>query len=292
MTQSMTGFGRGEHSSDRYQFGIEIRSTNHRFLEIRLRFPRELSAAEGDVRKYIRSRFSRGYLDVQAFLGRSSANSQRFVVEGELLAQAAAGLREAGRKLGLEDRADLAVLSRFRELFRFEDEPDDPGELQAGILHAAESAVEDLSRGRRREGEEIARSVRAGVERFEGIFRDMEKMVPETNRRLTEALLARLDEIAGKQGLSPERLHQEAAVLAVKSDITEELERLRGHLTVFKETLDAEGPSGRKLDFLLQEMNRELNTTAAKTGALELSHLAIEGKLEMEKVREQIQNLE
>lgn len=292
MTQSMTGFGRGEISSDRYQFGIEIRSTNHRFLEVKLRFPRDLIAFEHDVRTFIRGRFSRGYLDVQAFLERPAATERRFVINRELLAQTAGSLQQAGRDLGLGESVDLAVLARFRELFRFEDEQDDPEELRTGILRAAEEAVDSLEESRRREGDELLGSISAIMARMGETFEEMQRLAPETNSRLTEALKVKLDALAERVELSPERLNQEAALLTSKSDVTEELDRLRGHLKVFGETLTAGGPAGRKLDFLLQEMNRELNTTAAKAGTLELAHLAIEGKLDVERVREQVQNLE
>ena len=292
MAQSMTGYGRGEHSSDRYQFGIEIRSTNHRFLEVRLRVPRELIALEGEIRTRVRSRFSRGYFDVQALVAKTAAGDRRFSVDRELLGQVASALQEAGNSLGLGDPVDLAMLSQFKEVFRFDEEPEDVERMQEVLFAAVDAALEALEASRRREGEEIQRSVSAGVDRLESLRGRMEALAPDTNRELADSLRRRLDELLGQGGLSPERLHQEAALLAVKSDVTEELERLRGHLSAFRESLQEEGPVGRKLDFLVQEMNRELNTTAAKAGTLELSHLAIEGRLELEKVREQIQNLE
>jgi uncharacterized protein (TIGR00255 family) len=288
----MTGFGRGEISSDRYQFGIEIRSTNHRFLEVKLRFPRDLTAFEHDIRTYIKGRFSRGYLDVQAFLERSGETDRRFVVDRGLLADTAAGLQQAGRDLGLGESLDLAVLARFRELFRFEEQADDPEELREGLMGAVEMAVNALEVSRRREGDELLVSISTITAQLRKTCDEMQRLVPETNTRLTEGLKARLDTLAERVELSPERLNQEAALLVSKSDVTEELDRLRGHLKVLEETLAGGGPVGRKLDFLLQEMNRELNTTAAKAGMLELSHLAIEGKLDVERAREQVQNLE
>ena len=138
VVQSMTGYGRGELSTERYQFGIEIRSTNHRFLEIKLRFPRELMAYENEARNYIRSRFSRGYLDVQGFLGRPSASFRRFNVDSELLTQVAAGLREAGRELGItEGTVKLHVKAILRKL-------DVHSRVEAAVI-----AVEESLCGRR-----------------------------------------------------------------------------------------------------------------------------------------------
>lgn len=292
MTQSMTGYGRGDHSTDRYQFGIEIRSTNHRFLEVKLRFPRELIAFEGDIRNFVRSRFSRGYFDVQAFLGRPPNSNRRFQVDSDLLMQVAAGLKEASRLLDTAGEVDLAVLSQFREVFHFEEEPDDVEELGRGLMAAAEGAVAQISASREREGEEIRRAVTEGWERLTGTVKSMLQLTEPTNKALETNLRKRLAELVEGGTLSEERLHQEAAVLAVKADVTEELERLKGHLDVFGETLAGDGPRGRKLDFLLQEMHRELNTSAAKAATLELGHLSIEGRLELEKIREQVQNLE
>jgi uncharacterized protein (TIGR00255 family) len=293
MAQSMTGYGRGEHSSGQHQFAIEIRSTNHRFLEVKLRFPRELIAFESDVRPVVRKQFSRGYLDVQAFLGRPADGGRQFTVDETLLEQVASGLQAAGRSLDLEDTLDLAVLSRFKEIFRFEETPDDPEELREGIMDAVGIAVSQLLESREREGQEIVSAIARAMDNFSGILSRMEEAAPAVNARLVESLRSRLDELLERNGLSAERLHQEAAVLTAKADVTEELERLRGHYGEFaKEIGRSSGPVGRKMDFLLQEMNRELNTTGAKAGTLELSHLAIEGKLELEKVKEQVQNLE
>jgi uncharacterized protein (TIGR00255 family) len=289
----MTGYGRGEHSSGQHQFAIEIRSTNHRFLEVKLRFPRELIAFESNVRPVVRKQFSRGYLDVQAFLGRPAEGGRQFTVDEALLEQVASGLQAAGRSLRLEDRLDLAVLSRFKEIFRFEEAPDDPEELRAGIMSAVEKAVAELLKNREREGLEIVSAISRAMENFNGILSRMEEEAPAVNIRLVESLRSRLDELLERNDLSKERLHQEAAILTAKADVTEELERLRGHYGEFAKELGRKsGPVGRKMDFLLQEMNRELNTTGSKAGTLELSHLAIEGKLELEKVKEQVQNLE
>jgi uncharacterized protein (TIGR00255 family) len=292
MAESMTGYGRGEHDTGRYQFKVEIRSTNHRFLEFKLRFPRELNLFENEVRNAVRRRFSRGYLDIQASLVRLEASSRKFIIDRELLSQIAAGLQSAGRELGLGDQVDMATLSRFRELFSFEEEEQNPEEFREGLMAAVEAACAELKKGREREGQAIQGSVDHSLDLYRQLLIKMEAAAPEVNRRLKEGFHSRLQTLLGQEHISPERLEQEAAFLAVKSDVTEELARLRGHIAAFSNTRSMSGPVGRKMDFLLQEMHRELNTTAAKAGTLELSHLAIQGKLELEKIKEQVQNLE
>lgn len=291
MVESMTGYGRGEYRSERYLVGVELRSTNHRFLEIKLRLPRELNAWEQEMRGALRQRFSRGVLDVSVSLDRQPGTGRRFVVDETLLGQVAEGLGRAAARLGIESRIDLATLAQFRELFRFEVEPDDAGEISGGALAALEAACGELEAGRRREGEALAGSLSVVLRDLGGTLARMRELAPGVERRLREAIAARAEEVLGSGRLTPERLEQEAVLLAMKSDVTEELTRFGTHLAACEETLGGAGPVGRQLDFLVQEMHRELNTAAAKAATGELALLAIRGKTELEKVREQVQNL-
>jgi uncharacterized protein (TIGR00255 family) len=287
----MTGYGRGEYRSERYQIGVEIKSVNHRFLEVKLRIPRELAARENEMRAALRRRFSRGAVDVTVQLDRQEGTARRFVVDEALLGQVADGLAAAARRLGGEGRFELSTLAQFREIFRFEAQPDDLDELQAGAFTAFEQACEALAAARWREGAALGAALGAAFEELRGVHREMLALAPEVARQLKEAIAARAAELFGPGRLAPERIEQEAALLAMKSDVTEELTRLGGHLAACAETLAAGGPAGRQLDFLLQEMHRELNTAAAKANTGALAQLAIRGKLELEKAREQVQNL-
>lgn len=291
MAESMTGYGRGEYRSDRYHVGVEIKSVNHRFLEIKLRIPRELNASENALRSALRRRFSRGAVDAAVQIERQEG-ARRFAVDEQLLGQVADGLAAAGRRLGIGQGFDLATLAQFREIFRFEAQPDDVAELEAGALAAFEAACDQLEAARRREGAGLAEAVAASLGELREVHRGMLELAPQVALQLKEGIAARAAEIFGQQRLAPERLEQEAALLAMRSDVTEELTRLGGHLAACSEALAAAGPAGRQMDFLLQEMHRELNTAAAKAGTGALAQLAIRGKLELEKVREQVQNLE
>lgn len=292
MAESMTGYGRGEYRSERYQVGVEIKSVNHRFLEVKLRIPRELNAWEQEFRSKLRDRFGRGALDAAVQLERQEGAARRFVVDGDLLAQAAEGLSAAAARLGVENRFDLAALLQFREIFRFEAAPDDLEELHAGTLAAFTAACDELERARRREGAALASGLMAALEELRAVHASMLALAPAVARQLGEAIAARATELFGPGRLAPERIEQEAALLAIKSDVTEELTRFGGHLEACAATLAGGGPAGRQLDFLLQEMHRELNTAAAKANTGALAQLAIRGKIELEKVREQVQNLE
>ncbi len=292
MAESMTGYGRGEYRSERYQVGVEIKSVNHRFLEVKLRIPRELNAWEHELRTALRNRFGRGAVDASVLLERQEGAARRFVVDEGLLAQAAAGFAAAAARLGVENRFDLATLSQFREIFRFEAAPDDLEELRAGMMTAFAAACDQLALARRREGAALAAVLGASLEELRAVHAQMLALAPAVARQLKEAIAIRATELFGPGRLAPERLEQEAALLAMKSDVTEELTRFGGHLETCAATLAGVGPAGRQMDFLLQEMNRELNTAAAKANTGALAQLAIRGKLELEKVREQVQNLE
>jgi uncharacterized protein (TIGR00255 family) len=292
MAESMTGYGRGEYRSERYQVGVEIKSVNHRFLDVKLRIPRELNAWEHEMRATLRNSFSRGAVDATVQLERQEGAARRFVVDEGLLAQAAAGFAAAATRLGVENRFDLAVFSQFREIFRFEAAPDDLGELHTGTLAAFATACSQLAAARRREGEALATVLGASLGELRTVHALMVTLAPAVARQLKEAITARAAELFGPGRLAPERIEQEAALLAMKSDVTEELTRFGGHLEACAAALAGDGPAGRQMDFLLQEMHRELNTAAAKANTGALAQLAIRGKLELEKVREQVQNLE
>jgi len=292
MAESMTGYGRGEYRSERYHVGVEIKSVNHRFLEVKLRIPRELNAREQEMRATLRDRFGRGAVDATVQLERQDGAARRFVVDEALLAQAAAGFAAAARRLGVESHFDLATLSQFREIFRFEAAPDDLQELHAGTLTAFAAAVEELTAARKREGAALQAVLSASLEQLRAVHGQMLALAPAVARQLKETIATRAAELFGPGRLAPERIEQEAALLAMKSDITEELTRLGGHLEACAAALAGGGPAGRQMDFLLQEMHRELNTAAAKANTGALAQLAIAGKIELEKIREQVQNLE
>jgi uncharacterized protein (TIGR00255 family) len=292
MAESMTGYGRGEYRSERYQVGVEIKSVNHRFLEVKLRIPRELNAMENEMRTELRLRFSRGAVDVAVQLERHEAAARQFVVDEALLGQAAAGFAAAAARLGIENRFDLATLSQFREIFRFEAAPDDLDEIIAGTREAFRAACDQLEEARLREGALLASALGASLGELRAVHGQMLALAPAVARQLKESIAVRAAELFGPGRLAPERIEQEAALLAMKSDVTEELTRLEGHLAACDAALAGSGPAGRPLDFLLQEMHRELNTAAAKANTGALAQLAIRGKIELEKVREQVQNLE
>lgn len=291
MAESMTGYGRGEYRSGRYHIGVEIKSVNHRFLDVKLRIPRELNAMEMELRAALRRRLGRGAIDVSVQLERQEGSGQRFVVDEALLGQAAAGFAAAADRLGIEKHFDLATLAQFREIFRFEAAPDDLGEIGAGAMAAFEEACAQLETARRREGAALAAALGAALKELRAVHEQMLALAPAVARQLKETITARAVELFGPGRLAPERLEQEAALLAMKSDVTEELTRFGGHLEACAAALAEPGPAGRQMDFLLQEMHRELNTAAAKANTGELAQLAIRGKLELEKVREQVQNV-
>src|SRR5512134_1198024 len=186
MAESMTGYGRGEYRSERYQVGVEIKSVNHRFLEVKLRIPRELNAWEHEFRSRLRERFGRGALDAAVGFERQECAARRFVVDEGLLAQAAAGFAAAAERLGVENRFDPATLLQFREIFRFEAAPDDLDELLAGTLAAFGAACDELERARNREGAALTAALQEGLRELGAVHAGMTALAPQVARQLGE----------------------------------------------------------------------------------------------------------
>ena len=243
MAESMTGYGRGEYRSERYQVGVEIKSVNHRFLEVKLRIPRELNAREQEMRAALRDRFGRGAVDATVQLERQEGRrggswSTRTAGAGR------GGFAAAAARLGVENRFDLAMLSQFREIFRFEAAPDDLEELHAGTMAAFAAALEQLAAARRREGAALAAALAAALGELRAVHAQMLALAPAVARQLKESIAARAEELFGPGRLAPERIEQEAALLAMKSDVTEELTRFGGHLAACAAALAAAGRPG------------------------------------------------
>ena len=210
MAESMTGYGRGEYRSERYQVGVEIKSVNHRFLEVKLRVPRELNAREQEMRTALRDRFGRGAVDAAVQFERQEGSARRFVVDEGLLAQAAAGFAAAAARLGVENRFDLATVAQFREIFRFEAAPDDLEELRTATLAAFSGACDELSAARRREGAALAVVLTAALGELRDLHAQMTALALSLHRlgdvagavaSLQETLRADPGHVAARQAL-------------------------------------------------------------------------------------------
>jgi uncharacterized protein (TIGR00255 family) len=296
MVRSMTGFGRADVRGDTLVVTVEARSVNHRHLDVALRLPRALAALELEARRVVGSRLERGRVDVSVQLTPVAGQpTQRVVTDvglaREYVARARALVRDLD-DLGVGGEVPLQWVLERPGVVRLEDaEPGDATVPWTTLEEALGRALDELLERRGAEGERLAHELRSLHAELAAIVETMAARAPAGTRRREERLRERLASLLGG-GVDEARILTEAAVWADKADIDEELTRLRAHLAEVALVLDKGGPVGRTLDFLLQELGREVNTVASKADDLELSQAALAGKGVLEKMREQVQNLE
>jgi uncharacterized protein (TIGR00255 family) len=290
----MTGFGRAEASGEAMAVTVEARSVNHRHLDVTLRLPRALAAFELDARRLVQSRLERGRVDVNVLLTPlGGAAAQRVQVDAGLAREYVARARALATELGVEGAPDLAWVLERPGVVRLEDpEPTEPIAPWPLLAEALGRALDELVARRAAEGERLAEALRALHAELATAVDVVAGRAPATAARREERLRERLRALLADTAIDEARIVTEAAIWADKSDVTEELARLRAHLAELTLLLDKGGPVGRPLDFLIQELNREVNTVASKADDLEMSQAALAAKGALEKIREQVQNLE
>lgn len=289
----MTSFGRGEYSANTRLWIAEVRSVNHRFCDIKIRLPRKYGVLEERIKKEITAAFNRGHIDVN--IGYSGEDERAILLKTDLAfaRQYHRCLQELNEDLGLNSPPDLAMIANYRDIITSENQEEDLGEIWSdGIQQALRAALDDCAKMRQTEGNTLKEDL---INRL-GIVTDaadkITTMIPQLITEKQAALAERLDTLLQGVAIEQTRLAQEVAVMVDKGDVTEELVRLQSHIKQFAYFLDLDEPTGRRLDFLLQEFLREINTLASKITNAEVAYLAVEIKNELEKMREQVQNLE
>ncbi len=291
--RSMTGWGKGQAQSSCGAFSVEVRSVNHRHLDISIKAPRSFAAIESRIRQRIRQRFERGRFDV--FVTNSQELSQERSLQLDLgLAKGyLKSLKTLKDSLELPGEITLDTLARLREIFPLEEKEPDPEGAWETFQPALDSALGALESMRSHEGAALMKDVDARLAAAKALIVAIQAAAPVGVERWRERLRQRLEELfQGQTNLDPGRLEQEVLYLTQRSDVTEELTRLMGHIAQFEVQIGQGSPGGRKLDFLLQEMHREISTLGAKTPDSSVSAHVVEVKGELEKIREQVQNLE
>jgi uncharacterized protein (TIGR00255 family) len=290
----MTGFAQVTgQADDRHSFNLSLKSLNHRFLDLHFRMPPGTEELEMKVRRRLKEKMVRGHVEVILNLESDAGESFRF--NREWLGSYIETFRAAAAEFGLGTEPDLNLILRLPGAFEVAAPSSDPL-LEEAILAKLEEALGQLNAMREQEGREAERELRERMRHLQRSRQEVEKCRQATLRSYTEQLQRRIQELIGAQA-EPERILQEAALLADRSDIVEELVRLESHIQQFQGLLDQGGEVGKKLDFLLQEMNRESNTLLSKTAglageALEITAHGLSMKADIEKAREQVQNLE
>jgi uncharacterized protein (TIGR00255 family) len=298
MLRSMTGYGKVKAEEGDFAFSVGIRSLNHRFLDLQVRLPAGLEPFEPGVRSLVKDHISRGRVEVQVTVERTGSTSVQ--LDRELLDAYVATLQELRQELGFAAEPDLVALLRIPGMVTAgggEVSDQESERLREGLERAVRQALESLNEMRAQEGEALERDIRTRLERLAALAASVGQLAPDVPALYRGRLEKRLQEMLGNVELDGARLAQEVAFLASRSDIAEELTRFRSHLDQARHLLEEGAEVGKKLDFLLQEMNREANTLLAKTTdvadvGLEISRQAVEMKTEIEKLREQAQNIE
>jgi uncharacterized protein (TIGR00255 family) len=298
--RSMTGFARVSRPLPSGELTLSIKTVNHRGLDMHFHVPSELDAVEPAMRAAVRKRVSRGHVQLQASFKRTSGSSGAAVINEPLLRAWLESFREISERCGLDSKPDLNQALRLPGMMELRGDqngsaPD--AALEAEAVAATQQAVAELDAFREREGKAIEEEIRARAASISDLVSRMEEIRSRALPYFHQRLKDRLDELLAGAQLDPARLAQEAALLAERSDISEELVRLRSHAAQTADLLAAEGETGKKLDFLLQEMNRETNTILSKTGGLgetgmTLTDLGLAAKAEIDRIREQSLNIE
>jgi uncharacterized protein (TIGR00255 family) len=292
--RSMTGFAQVQgHVNSKLSFNLSLKSVNHRFLDLHFRMPSESDALEMKLRRRLKEKMARGH--VELILNLQFGGSENFSFNRELVSGYIQAFRAAAAEFGLAAEPDLNVILRLPGALESPVSPPD-SELETAVLARLEEALGRLNEMREEEGRGTDQELRRLMKHVLRACQEIEKHRQATLRTYTEKLHARLQELIGSQ-VEPERILQEAALLVDRSDIQEELVRLDSHVKHFLALLDQGGEVGKKLDFLLQEMNREANTLLSKTSglageALKITEFGLSMKSDIEKAREQVQNLE
>lgn len=291
--RSMTGYGRGDHlAPDGTKVVVEIKSVNHRYLEISSRIPRGWMGIENLLKDRIKDVVSRGKVDVVITLVESGMETRKPFISYELAREYFRVAQQMGQDFGIPDQLTATDILRLPEVLSFPNEVPEVGTVWEIIEPALQGALQQFLHNRTREGTQLALDLKERVTRLLELVGEVELLYVEAAKKIAERLRARIAELM--EGLQPDpaRLAQEAAFLAEREDITEEIVRLKCHLEHFLVTLSDAPPVGKQMDFLLQEILRETNTSCSKVSEVEIIHRMLNVKNEVEKMREQIQNLE
>lgn len=292
MIKSMTGFGRGHQVLNGRDITVEIRSVNHRYYEFSCRLPRAYSFAEEKLKALLQGKISRGKTEVSVLIQNVTAVSEKITANKEVITEYVTALREIQDELSLEDDLTLSSVMRLPDAFTVVKAEADEEQMWADLKAVAEEALERFIAMREIEGERMKADI-AGrldmIERNVAIVEERSPMIVEAYRK---RLYDKMCEVLEGKGLDENRILLEAGIFSEKTAVDEETVRLRSHIAQFREMLESGEPVGRKLDFLIQEMNRETNTIGSKVQDIEVTRIVVDQKSEIEKIREQIQNIE
>ncbi|WP_038288910.1 YicC/YloC family endoribonuclease [Acetivibrio straminisolvens] len=295
MIRSMTGFGRGKSQADGREFLVEIKTVNHRYCDIYIKLPRQISFLEDKVREVIGKSISRGKVDVFISYDDFSEDSKNILIDEGLAKTYIKSVEYLRDKYGLKDDISVSLIAKFPDILKVEKSEQDEDKIWVLLHEALSQALDALINMRQVEGEGLRIDLLERADVIEKVVREISIRAPEVVKEYKCKLENRIKEILEQQVIDENRMAMEVAIFADRCNIDEELVRLGSHIKQLRHTLnnnDSDQPVGRKLDFLLQEMNREINTIGSKANDLSITQNVVEIKSELEKIREQIQNIE
>jgi uncharacterized protein (TIGR00255 family) len=292
MIKSMTGYGRAETKEQGRNIVAEAKSVNHRFLEISLRMPQALFPLEMEFKKKIGEKIKRGRIEIFIRLEAENTNAGEAILNLDIARNYFAALQRLKDEFGLTDEIGLKTLAGFRDIFSQPAETEISSDVLNRVAATLEEALAMLVQMRREEGTAIYRDMEQRLDVIRGILETINARAPQVVAEYQKRLAERIKELTAGYDLDDSRLAQEVALLAEKSDITEEIVRMHSHIGQFVALLQSDEAEGKKIDFLLQEMNREINTIGSKSNDAEIARQVIDAKSELSKLREQAQNIE
>ena len=288
----MTGYGRARQTLGKRDITVEVRAVNNRYLDCTVKLPRAYAFAEDAVRKHVQQAVSRGKVDILFTIDSTGADTAKIVVDRGLAEGYAAALRELAEICGTEAKLTPETLARFPDVLTVTKAEEDLDALGADICTVLDEALAAFNAMRAAEGEKLAADIGGRLTTIETLTAKVEARSPETVAEYRRKLTARMEEVLQGASVDPQRILTEAAIYGDKVAVDEETVRLHSHVAQLRGMLEADEPMGRKMDFLIQEVNRESNTIASKCCDVSIAQVAVDLKAEVEKIREQVQNVE
>lgn len=292
MANSMTGYGRAQRQIDGRDITVEMRSVNHRFFEFSPRVSRSYAYLEDKLKNLVNAKISRGKLDLSLTVLTIDGTNTQVEINHALAGSYLSALRGLGSELGLPDDVTITSLARFNDIFVVRKTEDDEDATWNAVSQVAGEALEKILAMRATEGEKLKQDILGRLSSIEGLVKRVEEISPKTVEEYRQRLTAKITEVLEQKQLDESRILTEAAIFAEKIAVSEETVRLKSHIGQFRGILESGGSVGRKLDFLVQELNREANTIGSKAQDIEIARIVVDIKSEIEKIREQIQNIE
>lgn len=292
MIKSMTGYGGAKGLVEGLEISVELKSVNNRYLDVAVRLPRSFLFAEDGIKAQVQKHISRGKVDVFVSVDSSNADEMSVKVNKPLLKAYIEAMELISGEYGIVNDISTANISRFPDVLSVEKKELDAEAISAGIAAVTLKALEDFDSMRLREGEKLREDVLSRLSAIDKLVSTVEELAPQTVAEYRSRLEAKMAEVLGSSGIDENRILAEAAIFADRIAVDEETVRLRSHMSQLSAMIEGDSPTGRKIDFLIQEFNREANTIGSKCQNSEISHVVVELKSEIEKIREQIQNIE